>query len=169
MIKIFPQESPITDEVLSQINEMRRLISLEESSIFKRGEKKLESIKIDTDNILFLATISDVFCGYLTLSPSRHEARTTHNVSEVQFFVHPDYRRKKIGTYLVKSAIASAENNSGISRLTGWLKHINPPSKDLLEGLGFKIVENIEPRKYWILNRETHNKSSHGDAVARVL
>ena len=158
MIKTFELKHPISEEMLSSINDIRYQISLNENSILKKRETELPDILINEENFLFVAQDEIGCCGYLTLSLSQHEAQPTKEVFELQVFVHPRRPRQGIGKALVKKSIDFAEENINILTLTGWVKKMNPASKQLLESHGFTVVRGEIIGNYWVLNRKTHNK-----------
>lgn len=156
MIEIFELTSPISKELLLEINKLRYLISLQENSILIKGKTQLDEIKINNENFLFLAKDKNKVCGYSTLTLSKHEFQPTENIFEPAVFVHPDWQGKGVGKSLLMKLISFAEKNPKISTLSGYVKKTNRASKGLCDSQGFSIVQ--DHNDYWILHRKTSIK-----------
>lgn len=78
------------------------------------------------------------FIGHVILAPS------DPGEMEIAFFVHQEFRRRRVGTKLLVSAVAHASGR-GARRLWASVASDNVPSLRLLKGQGFKAASFTVP------------------------
>jgi L-amino acid N-acyltransferase YncA len=85
---------------------------------------------------VYVAEVGDETVGWCSLSPYRRGRMALRYTAEISYYIHEDYRRKGIGSALVKHAIAQCEK-LGIKTLFALLLDVNVASVKLLEKFGF--------------------------------
>ena len=85
---------------------------------------------------IYVAEVDDKVIGWCSLSPYRPGRMALRYTAEISYYIHEGYRRKGIGSALVKHAIAQCEK-LGIKTLFALLLDVNVASVKLLEKHGF--------------------------------
>jgi len=81
---------------------------------------------------IYVAEVDDKVIGWCSLSPYRPGRMALRYTAEISYYIHEGYRRKGIGSALVKHAIAQCEK-LGIKTLFALLLDVNVASVKLLE------------------------------------
>lgn len=86
---------------------------------------------------LVVATDGATVLGYATLSQYRGGRSALRNIVEVSYYIHEDHQRKRLGTTLLKYALAAAKELE-FKHVFALLLDTNLPSVYLLEKFGFE-------------------------------
>ncbi len=84
--------------------------------------------------LVYINTQEDQICGYIIFSPEGHI---------ISIAVHPQYRRKGIGTKLIERAM----KNSRTKRIWAEVRRSNKVAQAFYSHLGFKFVD-VVPNYY---------------------
>lgn len=85
---------------------------------------------------IFVYAINDVVAGWISISPYRPGRQALRFTVEISYYVHPDFKRKGIGSKLISHAVTAAKERKYKS-LFAIILDKNEPSIKLLLKYGF--------------------------------
>ena len=123
-----------TDKDLADINSLRSEIGTGPAS----WSLDLNDIKKTDNHIIFLDRNNNQIIGYLSL----HSGRSFQSDIEAEFevFVHPQYRRKGIGTRLINDSLQYSKDCSKLKRLIAKVLRKNDASIRMCQKVGFCVL-----------------------------